>query len=51
MTGEQDPTTGRVELEPGKRLAVLKQNHFEFDEFECTKAKKNFERRFLEEDI
>jgi ATPase subunit of ABC transporter with duplicated ATPase domains len=34
LTGEQDPTTGRVELEPGKRMAVLKQNHFEFDEFE-----------------
>ncbi len=34
LTGDQDPTTGRVELEPGKRLAVLKQNHFEFDDFE-----------------
>jgi ATPase subunit of ABC transporter with duplicated ATPase domains len=34
LTGDQDPTTGRVELEPGKRLAVLKQNHFEFDEFQ-----------------
>jgi ATPase subunit of ABC transporter with duplicated ATPase domains len=33
LTGEQDPTTGRIELEPGKRLAVLKQNHFEFDTF------------------
>ena len=33
LTGDQDPTTGRVELEPGKRMAVLKQNHFEFDEF------------------
>jgi ATPase subunit of ABC transporter with duplicated ATPase domains len=31
LTGEQDPTTGRIELEPGKRMAVLKQNHFEFD--------------------
>ena len=31
LTGDQDPTTGRVELEPGKRMAVLKQNHFEFD--------------------
>ncbi len=31
LTGEQDPTTGRVELEPGKRLAVLNQNHFAFD--------------------
>src|SRR3989338_643237 len=34
LTGDQDPTRGRVELEPGKRMAVLKQNHFEFDEFE-----------------
>jgi ATPase subunit of ABC transporter with duplicated ATPase domains len=33
LTGDQEPTTGRVELEPGKRMAVLKQNHFEFDEF------------------
>ena len=33
LTGDQDPTTGRVELEPGKRLAVLNQNHFEFDKF------------------
>jgi ATPase subunit of ABC transporter with duplicated ATPase domains len=34
LTGDQDPTTGRIELEPGKRMAVLKQNHFEFDECE-----------------
>lgn len=34
LTGEQDPTKGRVELEPGKRMAVLSQNHFEFDEFQ-----------------
>src|SRR5690606_17542651 len=33
LTGDQDPTKGNVELEPGKRIAVLKQNHFEFDEF------------------
>lgn len=32
LTGQQDPTTGRVELEPGKRMAVLNQNHFEFDQ-------------------
>ena len=31
LTGEQDPTTGHINLEPGKRMAVLKQNHFEFD--------------------
>jgi len=34
LTGDQDPTTGRVELEPGKRMAVLKQNHFEFDQYQ-----------------
>jgi ATPase subunit of ABC transporter with duplicated ATPase domains len=34
LTGEQDATTGRVILEPGKRLAVLNQNHFEFDDIE-----------------
>ena len=31
LTGEQDPTTGHINLEPGKRMAVLKQNNFEFD--------------------
>ena len=31
LTGDQDPTTGRIDLEPGKRMAFLKQNHFEFD--------------------
>ncbi|MEN9977484.1 MAG: hypothetical protein RLZZ569_109 [Bacteroidota bacterium] len=34
ITGEQDPTSGRVELEPGKRMAVLSQNHFAFDQYE-----------------
>ncbi|MFM8244152.1 MAG: ABC-F family ATP-binding cassette domain-containing protein [Crocinitomicaceae bacterium] len=34
LTGDQDPTTGRIELEPGKRMAVLKQNHFEFDQIQ-----------------
>ena len=28
LTGEQDPTTGFVNLEPGKRMAVLIQNDF-----------------------
>lgn len=34
LTGEQEPTSGRVELEPGKRMAVLSQNHFAFDQYE-----------------
>ena len=33
LIGEQDPTTGRIDLEPGKRIAFLRQNHFEFDAF------------------
>src|SRR5690554_2084704 len=32
LTGDQDPTKGSIDLEPGKRMAVLSQNHFEFDE-------------------
>lgn len=32
IAGEIEPNTGSVDLEPGKRMAVLKQNHFEFDE-------------------
>lgn len=34
LTGDQDPTKGHTDLEPGKRMAVLKQDHFEFNEFE-----------------
>lgn len=33
LSGEIDPTTGQVDIERGKRMSVLKQNHFEFDEF------------------
>lgn len=32
LSGEIDPTRGQVVLDPGKRMAVLRQNHFEFDE-------------------
>lgn len=34
LSGELEPTTGSVAILPGARMAVLKQNHFEFDE--CT---------------
>ena len=34
ISGEIDPTRGHVSLEPGNRMAVLKQNHFEFEEHE-----------------
>ncbi|MFA8435402.1 MAG: ABC-F family ATP-binding cassette domain-containing protein [Marinifilaceae bacterium] len=32
LSGDLDSTSGRVAMEPGERLAVLKQDHFEFDE-------------------
>jgi ATPase subunit of ABC transporter with duplicated ATPase domains len=33
IAGDMDPTSGRVILEPGKRMSVLNQNHNMFDEF------------------
>lgn len=33
LTGKQDPTTGNVSLEPGKRMSVLEQDHFAYDNF------------------
>ena len=32
ISGEKDANKGHISLEPGKRMAVLKQNHFEYDE-------------------
>lgn len=33
LSGHQDPTTGTVSLEPGKRMSVLEQDHFAYDQF------------------
>ena len=32
LSGEIDPQTGSVGITPGERLAVLKQNHYEYDD-------------------
>ena len=32
LAGDIDPTSGQVAMEPGKRMAVLRQNHYQFDE-------------------
>ncbi|MBU3744105.1 MAG: ATP-binding cassette domain-containing protein [Sediminibacterium sp.] len=32
LSGEIEPNKGTVEITPGERMAVLKQNHFAFDE-------------------
>lgn len=34
LSGEIEPQTGNVSITPGERLAVLKQNHFEYEENE-----------------
>src|SRR3990170_2943976 len=33
LSGEIEPNKGSVDITPGERMAVLSQNHFEFDEF------------------
>jgi len=33
LSGEIEPNTGEVHIAPGERMAVLKQNHYEYDEF------------------
>ena len=33
LSGKQDPTTGNVSLESGKRMSVLEQDHFAYDTF------------------
>lgn len=32
LSGKQEPTSGHVHLEPGKRMSVLSQDHFAFDD-------------------
>ena len=33
LAGDIDPTKGKVSILPGMRMSVLRQNHFEFNEF------------------
>ncbi len=33
LSGEIEPNKGTIEITPGERMAVLKQNQFEFDEY------------------
>ncbi|SDR88932.1 ATPase components of ABC transporters with duplicated ATPase domains [Polaribacter sp. KT25b] len=33
ISGKQEPTSGQVHLEKGKRMSVLSQDHYAFDEF------------------
>lgn len=38
LSGELEPNKGEVSITPGERLAVLKQNHFEYEEVEVLKT-------------
>lgn len=38
LSGEIEAQTGDVHMGPGERLAILKQNHFEFEEHEVLKV-------------
>lgn len=38
LAGDIDPTSGHVNLEPGKRMSVLNQNHNMFDEYTVLEA-------------
>ncbi|MDP5274033.1 ABC-F family ATP-binding cassette domain-containing protein [Chengkuizengella axinellae] len=38
LSGELEPNKGTINITPGERLAVLKQNHYEYDEYEVLKT-------------
>ncbi|KAB1159299.1 ATP-binding cassette domain-containing protein [Tenacibaculum aiptasiae] len=38
LSGKQEATSGHVHLEPGKRMSVLTQDHYAFDEFTALEA-------------
>ncbi len=38
LSGELEPSSGEVVITPGERIAVLEQDHFEFEEFEVLKT-------------
>lgn len=38
LSGEVSPNTGTVSITPGERMAVLKQNHFQYDDVEVLKT-------------
>ncbi|WP_027416637.1 ABC-F family ATP-binding cassette domain-containing protein [Aneurinibacillus terranovensis] len=48
LSGEIEPNRGQVHITPGERLAVLKQNHFEFDEYGVLKTVMMGHRRLYE---
>ena len=48
LAGELEPTKGFVEMSPGERLAVLRQNHYEFDDYEVLRTVIRGHKRLVE---
>ena len=38
LSGQLDPNAGHIHLEPGKRMSVLEQNHFAYDEHQVLQS-------------
>src|SRR4051812_5390129 len=38
LSGEISPNTGRIEISPGERMAILKQNHFAYEDEEVLRT-------------
>lgn len=38
LSGDIDPTKGSIDITPGERMSVLKQDHFAFDEYEVLRT-------------
>ena len=38
LSGQLDPNAGHVQLDPGKRMSVLEQNHFAYDEHQVLES-------------
>jgi ATPase subunit of ABC transporter with duplicated ATPase domains len=48
LSGDIEPTNGAVNITAGERLAVLKQNHYEFDDYEVLKTVMMGHKRLVE---
>jgi len=48
LSGDIEPTNGSIDITPGERLAVLKQNHYEFDDYEVLKTVMMGHKRLVE---
>ena len=48
LAGDIEPTGGNIEITPGERLSVLKQDHYAFDEFEVLRTVMMGNKRLVE---